>query len=117
MSHTAVQEAAVFAARHPTWGERPGAAIGLEAGHGTTPEELRSHLDGHVARLWLPDAHLFVEQIPGTSTGKSSKLKLRERFHGCPCRGREPVGATLRAPGKTRGPPDAGECSRGTLPL
>ena len=81
MSHPAVLEAAVFAASHPKWSERPVAAIVLKKGMTTTHEELRAHLAPHMTKIWLPDATVFVEQIPRTSTGKFLKSKLRSE-HG-----------------------------------
>ena len=78
MSHPAVLEAAVFAGRHPKWDERPIAAIVLKPNHATTEDELRALLDSRFAKFWLPDAFLFLPQIPRTSTGKFLKSKLRE---------------------------------------
>jgi fatty-acyl-CoA synthase len=80
MAHPAVLEAAVFAGRHPRWDERPLAAIVLKPGATASAETLRAHLEGHVAKFWLPDDFLFVEQIPRTSTGKFLKSKLRETY-------------------------------------
>jgi fatty-acyl-CoA synthase len=80
MAHPAVLEAAVFAARHPKWDERPLAAIVLKPGRAATRDELRAHLEPQVAKFWLPDDFIFVEQIPRTSTGKFLKSKLRELY-------------------------------------
>ncbi|MBN1207867.1 MAG: long-chain fatty acid--CoA ligase [Myxococcaceae bacterium] len=80
MAHPAVLEAAVFAGRHPQWDERPLAAVVLKPGQSATREELAAHLEKHFARYWLPDAYLFVPQIPRTSTGKFLKTKLREEY-------------------------------------
>jgi fatty-acyl-CoA synthase len=33
-----------------------------------------------VARFWLPDEVVFVDEIPKTSVGKLDKKVLRERF-------------------------------------
>jgi len=81
MSHPAVLEAAVFAAQHPTWSERPVAAVAFKPGQSATPDELRAHIEGRFAKFWLPDAYVVVSQIPRTSTGKFLKSKLREE-HG-----------------------------------
>ena len=78
MSHPGVLEAAVFAAQHPTWTERPVAAVTFKPGQSATPEELRAHLEGRFAKFWLPDAYVVLAQIPRTSTGKFLKTKLRE---------------------------------------
>jgi fatty-acyl-CoA synthase len=80
MSHPSVLEAAVFAARHPKWDERPVAAVVLKQGATATEAELRDFLDGKFARFWLPDAIVMVPQIPRTSTGKFLKSKLRDEL-------------------------------------
>lgn len=80
MSHPAVLEAAVFAARHPKWDERPVAAVVLKQGMAATEKDLAAHLDGKFAKYWMPDRFLFVEQIPRTSTGKFLKSRLRDLY-------------------------------------
>jgi fatty-acyl-CoA synthase len=80
MSHPAVLEAAVFAARHPKWSERPLAAVVFKEGQLATSAELTAHLEGHFAKFWLPDDYVVVKQIPRTSTGKFMKSKLRDEF-------------------------------------
>jgi len=81
MSHPAVLEAAVFAGRHPKWDERPIAAIVTKKDTKVTEAELAKHLEGKFAKFWMPDAYVFMSQIPRTSTGKFLKTKLRE-LHG-----------------------------------
>ena len=81
MAHPAVLEAAVFAGKHEKWDERPLAAVVIKEGASVTEEQLRAHLAPHFAKFWLPDAYLFLDQIPRTSTGKFLKSKLRE-LHG-----------------------------------
>ncbi|WP_308438014.1 long-chain fatty acid--CoA ligase [Comamonas sp. JC664] len=80
MAHPAVLEAAVFAAKHPKWDERPLAAVALKEGQRVTREELTAHLAGQFAKMWLPDDYVFVPQVPRTSTGKFLKTKLREEY-------------------------------------
>jgi fatty-acyl-CoA synthase len=80
MSHPSVLEAAVFAGQDPKWGERPIAAVVVKKGHAATEETLAAHLATRVAKYWLPDAYVFVEQVPRTSTGKFLKTKLRELY-------------------------------------
>jgi fatty-acyl-CoA synthase len=75
-----VLEAAVFAARHEKWSERPVAAIVLKEGKEVTKEALTAHIEGRFAKFWLPDDYVFVKQIPRTSTGKFLKTKLRDEF-------------------------------------
>ena len=45
-----------------------------------TEADIQAHLAGHVAKWWLPDAILFVDDLPHTATGKLLKTALRERF-------------------------------------
>jgi fatty-acyl-CoA synthase len=45
-----------------------------------TPHEINQHLTLHVAKWWLPDEILFVEDLPHTATGKLLKTVLREQY-------------------------------------
>lgn len=80
MGHPAVREAAVIAVAHPRWQERPLAVVVLKQGRETTAAELRAHLAASFSRWQLPDAIVFVPEIPRTSVGKMQKSKLREMF-------------------------------------
>lgn len=80
MGHPAVKEAAVIAAPHPKWLERPLAVVVLKDGAAATAEELRQFLSPRFAKWWLPDAFVFTDQIPRTSAGKFMKSTLREQF-------------------------------------
>ena len=80
LGHPAIAECAVIAAAHPKWGERPLLVARLEEGRTTTPEDIRAYLSDKVAKWWLPDDVVFVDDLPHTATGKLSKLTLRARF-------------------------------------
>lgn len=82
MGHPAVAEAAVIAIPHEKWQERPLACVVLkpEARGKVTREELKDFLRDKVARWWLPDEIVFVEEIPKTSVGKFSKRVLRQLY-------------------------------------
>jgi fatty-acyl-CoA synthase len=82
MAHPGVKEAAVIAVPHPKWIERPLAAVVAREGSQASPAELREFLAAKFAKWQLPDAVVFVEEIPRTSVGKFQKSKLRERFAG-----------------------------------
>jgi len=45
-----------------------------------TREELLAFYDGKVAKWWIPDDVVFVDELPHTATGKLQKLKLRDLF-------------------------------------
>jgi fatty-acyl-CoA synthase len=80
MGHPAVKEAAVVGIPHPKWQERPLAAVVLKDGASATPEELRAFLAVSFAKWQLPDAFVFLPEIPRTSVGKFKKTALREQF-------------------------------------
>lgn len=80
MGHPSVKEAAVIAVPHPKWGERPLAAVVLHEGARATPEELRAYLADRFPKWWLPDAFVFIDQIPRNATGKFLKSALREQY-------------------------------------
>ncbi|HEX2828843.1 MAG TPA: long-chain fatty acid--CoA ligase [Burkholderiales bacterium] len=79
VSHPDVQEAAVIAVAHPKWGERPLAVIVPKAGTKPSRETLHAHLTSF-ASYQRPEAYVFVDEIPRTSTGKMMKAKLRETY-------------------------------------
>ena len=80
MGHPSVKEAAVVAVAHPRWSERPVACVVLKEGLKATDEELRAWLEPRFAKFWLPDAFVFVQQIPRTATGKFLKSALRDQL-------------------------------------
>ena len=84
MGHPAVAEAAVIAVPDEKWAERPMAVCVCREGRTATPEELRSFLEPHFAKWWLPDAYEFVDEIPKTAVGKFRKTALREQFTQAP---------------------------------
>jgi fatty-acyl-CoA synthase len=45
-----------------------------------TREDVLDHLRPRVAKWWLPDDVVFIDQVPKTSVGKFDKKVLRERF-------------------------------------
>ncbi|MCH1927099.1 AMP-binding protein, partial [Shewanella sp. C31] len=77
MGHPKVREAAVVAIPHPRWQERPLAVV-VPREEKPTPEELSAHLlQAGFARWQLPDAYVFVEEIPRTSAGQFLKRAVR----------------------------------------
>jgi fatty-acyl-CoA synthase len=80
MAHPDVAEAAVIGVSHPKWSERPLACVVVNEGASVSKEDILDFLDGRVARWWLPDDVVFVDEVPKTSVGKFSKKDLRDRF-------------------------------------
>jgi len=80
MGHPSVAEAAVVGVRHPKWDERPLLLVVRKPGAQVTREEMLSYFEGKVAKWWIPDDVVFLDQLPHTATGKLLKTKLREDF-------------------------------------
>ena len=80
MAHPRVAEAAVIGVPHPKWSERPLACVVVKPGEELTKAEVIDFLDGRVAKWWLPDDVVFIDEVPKTSVGKFSKKDLRDRF-------------------------------------
>jgi len=80
LGHAAVAESCVIGVAHKKWDERPLLLIVKKPGETITQEEMIGFLDGKVAKWWLPDAVVFVEELPHTATGKLLKMTLREEY-------------------------------------
>lgn len=80
MGHPDVAEAAAIGLPHPKWDERPLLIVVPRPGRKPSQGDIRAHLEGKVAKWWLPDDIVFVEAIPHTATGKIQKTALREMF-------------------------------------
>ena len=78
--HPKTLMAAVIAVPHPKWRERPLLLVKLRPGEQATPQEFLDYLDGKIARWWMPDAVVFIEEIPLGGTGKIDKKRLRAQF-------------------------------------
>jgi len=75
-----VAEAAVIGLPHPRWSERPLLIIIRDAGSDIDREGVLAYLEGKIAKWWMPDDVVFVDEIPHTATGKIQKMELREQF-------------------------------------
>jgi len=80
VGHPEVAEACVIGVPHPKWDERP--LLVVVAVKGTTPSkgDVMSIFPGKVAKWWMPDDVVFVDELPHTATGKLLKTELRERM-------------------------------------
>ena len=78
--HPDVAEAAVIGVPHPKWDERPLLVVVAKEGRTPTEEAILQVLEGRIASWWMPNAVVFVDEIPHTATGKIKKTALREQF-------------------------------------
>lgn len=80
IGHPDVAEAAVIGVAHPKWDERPLLVIVPKPGKAPGKEEMLAFMTGRIAKWWLPDDVVLVDEIPHTATGKIQKTRLREMF-------------------------------------
>ncbi len=80
IGHPDVAEAAVIGVPHPKWDERPLLVVVPKRGRELRREDLLGFMSGKIARWWLPDDVVLVDEIPHTATGKIQKTALREQF-------------------------------------
>ncbi len=81
--HPAVAQVAVIPKKDEHWGQRPLAVVKTS---GKVDEKAISDFllskvrEGKLAKFWIPDAFIFVDDIPLTSAGKLNKKVLRDRY-------------------------------------
>jgi fatty-acyl-CoA synthase len=80
VGHPKVALAAVIGAAHPKWDERPVLMVKLKEGEAEDKQEHLDFLQGKIAKWWMPDDVVFVDDIPLGATGKIDKKTLRERM-------------------------------------
>jgi fatty-acyl-CoA synthase len=80
MSHPDIAEAAIIAARHEKWDERPLLIVVPREGREIDKKALLAFYEGKVAKWWIPDDVVVVKELPHTATGKVQKLALRTQW-------------------------------------
>ncbi|MEU7380604.1 long-chain fatty acid--CoA ligase [Streptomyces sp. NPDC042207] len=73
-----VLEAAVIAVPDDKWGERPLACVVPLPDSGLTAQDVRRHLSGRVAKWWIPERVVMLDELPKTASGKFAKAALRQ---------------------------------------
>jgi fatty-acyl-CoA synthase len=80
MAHPEIAEAAVIGVAHPKWDERPLVLAVRRQGSMLEAQDLLAFYEGKIAKWWMPDDVLFVDELPHGATGKVLKTKLRELY-------------------------------------
>ncbi|MEG9861272.1 MAG: long-chain-fatty-acid--CoA ligase [Parvularculales bacterium] len=80
VGHPDVVEAAVIGILHPKWDERPLLIVVRKEGSNVSSDDILGYMEGKIAKWWIPDDVVFVNEIPHTATGKIQKTALREQF-------------------------------------
>lgn len=80
IGHPKVREAAAISRPDSKWGERPRLVVVLRDGESVSATELREYFEARIAKWWIPDDIVIVDDLPHTATGKLLKVELRRRY-------------------------------------
>lgn len=80
VGHPDIAEAAVIGIAHPKWDERPLLVVVPKPDRELTKQDVLEYMDGKIAKWWMPDDVVFVDEIPHTATGKIQKTALRDQY-------------------------------------
>ena len=80
VGHPQVAEACVIGVYHPKWDERPLLLVIRTKDSALTKDDMLAYFEGKIAKWWVPDDVVFVDELPHTATGKLLKPKLREEY-------------------------------------
>ena len=80
VGHPEVAEACVIGVAHPKWDERPVLFLVRTDGSTLDKDGALAFLEGKIAKWWIPDDVLFVDELPHTATGKLHKAVLRDKY-------------------------------------
>ncbi len=80
VGHPQVAEACVIGVYHPKWDERPLLLVIRTKDSALTKDDMLAYFEGKIAKWWVPDDVVFVDELPHTATGKLLKSKLREEY-------------------------------------
>jgi o-succinylbenzoate---CoA ligase len=75
-----VRDVAVIPVPHPKWGQRPIIIAESRDGKEIEIDEIRTFLEGRIAKIKVPDQVYHVSALPRTAIGKIDYKKLKERF-------------------------------------
>ena len=82
LAHPDVRDAAVVGIPSKKWDERPVAVVVPASSTPPSLGSIHSFLEGRVAKWWLPDEVVIVDEIPKTSVGKIDKKAIRADLAG-----------------------------------
>lgn len=76
-----VAEACVIGVKHEKWDERPLLFIVTDGREQKLDKEaVYQFLEDKIAKWWVPDDIIFIDQLPHTATGKLQKRTLRDEY-------------------------------------
>jgi acyl-CoA synthetase (AMP-forming)/AMP-acid ligase II len=81
VGHPDIVEACVIGVAHEKWDERPLLLAIMKPESSTSGDDIKEFLSDKIAKFWMPDEVIFVENLPHTATGKLLKINLRKEYH------------------------------------
>ena len=78
IAHPKILEAAVVGVLHHKWDERP--LLIIVAKEEIAKKEVFAYLEDKIAKWWMPDDILFLNDLPHTATGKVRKVELKKKY-------------------------------------
>ena len=78
VGHPKVKEAAVIGVRHKKWNERP--LLLIVKNEEVSKDDIYNFLSDKIAKWWLPDEIVFLDELPHTATGKIKKVDLKNKY-------------------------------------
>ncbi|MEP1595905.1 MAG: long-chain fatty acid--CoA ligase, partial [Halieaceae bacterium] len=79
-AHPSVSMAAVIATYHEKWDERPLLILTLKEGESLDKTAMLEYLGLKMAKWWMPEDIIVIDEMPMTATGKIRKINLREQY-------------------------------------
>ena len=73
-----MKEAAVIGVKHKKWDERP--LLLVVKSEEVSKEQIYEFLVDKIAKWWMPDDILFLNELPHTATGKIKKVDLKTKY-------------------------------------
>ncbi|MFQ3172325.1 MAG: acyl-CoA synthetase (AMP-forming)/AMP-acid ligase II [Oleispira sp.] len=81
VGHPDIVEACVIGVAHEKWDERPLLLAIMKPESSTSGDDIKEFLSDKIAKFWMPNEVIFVENLPHTATGKLLKINLRKEYH------------------------------------
>jgi fatty-acyl-CoA synthase len=80
MQHPEVAEAAAVGIYHPKWSERPLLVVVKKDSSDLDKTAMLDWYADKIAKWWIPEDVVFVDELPHAATGKLNKIAIREQF-------------------------------------
>lgn len=80
IGHPDLLECCVIGVAHEKWDERPILLAIKKEGSSVDAAAVQDFLSDKIAKWWMPDDVIFVNELPHTATGKLLKVNLRKEY-------------------------------------